>query len=227
MPAATGEMNEWWRNSSRLCTFEMWHSTTGRLAPSMASCNATEVWVNAPGLKTAPTHRPALTSAPNSWIQSMSAPSWLDCRNSTSNPSSPPSFRHIASTSARVMCPYTSGLRVPRRFRLGPLSTRTEVMDASCPPSDARRAQAFVLLARDGLGVLLPEVVQVDPERLPRAVGGDRRDDRQPERDAADRPHDVHLDRVGQLAAVHPARQDDVRGELLVHHAGARRRARE
>jgi len=31
MPAATGAMNEWWRNSSRLWTFEMWHSTPGRL----------------------------------------------------------------------------------------------------------------------------------------------------------------------------------------------------
>src|SRR6476661_6186827 len=173
MPAATGEMYEWWRNSSRLWTFEMWHSITGRLAPSMASCNATEVWVNAPGLKTAPTHRPALTSAPNSWIQSMRAPSWLDWRNSTSNPSLSPSSRHIASTSASVVRPYTSGLRVPSWLRLGPLSTRTEVMGASSPPSDAGRAQAVVLLARNGLGVLLPEVVQVDPERLAGAVRRD------------------------------------------------------
>ena len=64
MPAATGEMNEWWRNSSRLWTFEMWHSITGRLAPSMASCNATEVWVNAPGLKTAPIAPPGLDLRP-------------------------------------------------------------------------------------------------------------------------------------------------------------------
>src|SRR4051812_48943596 len=210
MPAATGEMNEWWRNSSRLWTFEMWHSITGRLAPSMASCNATEVWVNAPGLKTAPMHRPALTSAPNSWIQSMRAPSWLDWRNSTSNPSLPPSSRHIASTSASVVRPYTSGLRVPSRLRLGPLSTRTEVMRASSRPSDARRAQAVVLFARDRLGVLLPEVVQVDAERLPGAVRRDGRDDREAQRDAADRPDDVALDRVGRLAAGLAGGQRDV-----------------
>src|SRR6476469_1296034 len=221
MPAATGEMNEWWRNSSRLWTFEMWHSTTGRLAPSMASCNATEVWVNAPGLKTAPTHRPALTSAPNSWIQSMSAPSWLDCRNSTSNPSLPPSSRHIASTSASVVRPYTSGLRVPSRLRLGPLSTRTEVMRASSRSSDARRAQAVVLFARDRLGVLIAQVVEVDAERLTSAVRRDGRDDGQPERDAADRPDHVHLDPVGRLAADLAAWQRDVRRELLVHHTGA------
>src|SRR6185437_7883007 len=166
MPAATGEMNEWWRNSSRLCTFEMWHSTTGRLAPSMASCNATEVWVNAPGLKTAPTQRPALTSAPNSWIQSMSAPSWLDWRNSTSKPSLPPSSRHIASTSASVVRPYTSGFRVPSKLRLGPLSTRTEVMKAASQSDRSLCPKAVVFLARDRLRVLVAEIVQVDPERL-------------------------------------------------------------
>src|SRR4029079_8637726 len=94
-------------------------------------------------------------------------------------PSLPPSSRHIASTSASVVRPYTSGLRVPSRLRLGPLSTRTEVMRASSRRSDARRAQAVVLFARDRLGVLLAQVVEVDAERLASAVRRDCRDDGQ------------------------------------------------
>ena len=38
------------------------------------------------------------------------------------------SDRHIVSTSASEVLPYVSGLRVPSRFRLGPLSTSTDVM---------------------------------------------------------------------------------------------------
>ncbi len=50
---------------------------------------------------------------------------------STSRPSLPASSRHISSTSASVVLPYTSGLRVPSRLRLGPLRTSTDVMALS------------------------------------------------------------------------------------------------
>src|SRR4051794_39495089 len=66
----------------------------------------------------------------------MSCPSWLDCRNTSSRSSLSASDWHIFSTSASEVLPYTSGLRVPRRFRLGPLSTSTVVMGNS--PGGAR-----------------------------------------------------------------------------------------
>ena len=45
MPRATGDTYERCRNSSRACTFEMWHSITGTPTPAMASCRAIEVCV--------------------------------------------------------------------------------------------------------------------------------------------------------------------------------------
>src|SRR4051794_4648884 len=131
---------------------------------------------------------PALTSRPNSWIQSMSWPSWLDCRNTSSSSSLSASDWHIFSTSASDVRPYTSGLRVPSRLRLGPLSTSTDVMvvsgrvkrgrpdrrESARPPwtggtrSDRSfLAHAVVLGAGDLRRVLLAKVVQVHPVGLP------------------------------------------------------------
>src|SRR5688572_31831304 len=165
----------------------MCSSITGSSAPSMASWSATEVWVYAPGLNTAPIEFPALTSRPHSWIQSMSWPSWLDWRKTTSKPSLPASCRHISSTSAREVRPYTSGLRVPSRLRLGPLSTRTDVMASSSRGRSERRVHpgapdTVVGLARHLRRALDTEVVEVDAERLARREGRDGRDDRAPER---------------------------------------------
>ena len=105
IPAATGEMNEWLRNSSRACTLEMWHSISRSFAPLMASCSASEVWVYAPGLKTAPIRSPAAYRLPASWIQSISAPSWFDCRQSASSSYFAASSRQSPSTSASVLTP--------------------------------------------------------------------------------------------------------------------------
>src|SRR3954447_9203175 len=151
---------------------------------------------------------PALTSRPNSWIQSISWPSWLDCRNTSSSSSLSASVWHIFSTSASDVWPYTSGFRVPSRFRLGPLSTSTDVMagfrsekqEAAGPtgsrPGRRGRAErrsdrgfladALVLLARNLGRVLHAEVVQVYAVGLPRRERRDRRDDPDPEGDASD-----------------------------------------
>src|SRR3954447_22970144 len=151
---------------------------------------------------------PALTSRPNSWIQSISWPSWLDCRNTSSSSSLSASDWHIFSTSASDVWPYTSGLRVPSRFRLGPLSTSTDVMvglrsekqEAAGPTGSrpGRRgrverrsdrgflADALVLLAGNLGRVLVAEVVQVHAVGLPRRERRDGRDDPDAEGDAPD-----------------------------------------
>src|SRR5882672_2879760 len=142
MPRAAGEMYEWWRNSSRACTFEICSSITVALAPLIASCSATDVCVYAPGLKTTPIMLPAAISRPASWIQSISWPSWFDWRQSALTPSFSASSRHKRSTSASVSAPYTAGSRVPSRLRFGPFNTSTFFMASSV--FDLRqRAQDF------------------------------------------------------------------------------------
>src|SRR4029450_11610788 len=203
MPLATGETKEWCRHSSRACTLEMCSSITGTEAPPMASCSAADVWVNAPGLNTAPIDVPAFTAAPHSWIQSISWPSWLDCRKSTSSPSLPPSARQRSATSARVVVPYTSGLRVPSRLRFGPFRTSTEDMaprswerprrrlSGGAAGGSHGRAHPLVLLCRHRGGVRRAEIVQVDPEGLAGAERRDGGDDRAPEGERADDQRNV------------------------------------
>src|SRR3954454_25205449 len=149
----------------------------------------------------------------------MSWPSWLDCRNTRSRSSLSASDWHSFSTSASEVEPYTSGLRVPSRLRLGPFSTKTEVMvalpsgkkerpgrrgggaaavDGGVGSDGGRDAEPLVLLAGHLGRVLLPEVVQVHAVGLARRPRRDRGDDPDPEGDAADdqrhvRPARRHL----------------------------------
>src|SRR3954468_20096790 len=119
----------------------------------------------------------------------MSWPSWLDCRNTRSRSSLSASDWHIFSTSASEVRPYTSGLRVPSRLRLGPFSTRTDVtvslpsvreeerpgrrgvgpaaVDGVVRSDGGRHADPLVLLAGHLRCLPVAEVVQVDPVGLP------------------------------------------------------------
>src|SRR4051794_16707325 len=137
----------------------------------------------------------------------MSWPSWLDCRNTSSSPSLSASDWHIFSTSPSDVRPYTSGLRVPSRLRLGPLSTSTDVMvklrstekerpdrrESARPPWTGRNASdqgflpdALVLLAGNLRRALRAEVVEVDAVCLPRRERRDGHDDADAEGEAAD-----------------------------------------
>ena len=79
---------------------ERWHSITGTSAAFTASSRAMEVWVRPPGLITT-----AEASVRASCSQSISTPSWLDCRNSRSKPTFAARATHIASTSFKVVEP--------------------------------------------------------------------------------------------------------------------------
>src|SRR6266508_4123583 len=66
-------------------------------------------------------------------------------------------------------------------------ATRPRILSAGFLASRSDSGSGpFVLLVRHRNGVLVAEVVEVDAVRLPGRPGGDRRDDRDPERDAAD-----------------------------------------
>src|SRR5215208_2553334 len=89
------------------------------------------------------------------WIASTSSPSWLLCTAAIRRPCSAAARSARARWSSRVAVPYTSGSRVPRRFRFGPCSTSTE--SGSTAPTLLRAS------ADDGRGrPLLLEVLGVD-----------------------------------------------------------------
>ena len=80
-------------------------SIIGTPAPLTASCNARLVCVYAPALNTRPSSVPPRWAAPASWIQSISTPSWLLWRKSTTTPRACAVASHSARTSASVVEP--------------------------------------------------------------------------------------------------------------------------
>ena len=67
------------------------------------------------------------------WIASTSSPSWLVCNDSTARPCSAATRSVVATWSASVAVPYTSGSRSPSRLRLGPCSSSTIGRSPSTP----------------------------------------------------------------------------------------------
>src|SRR6266571_9172637 len=107
-------------------------SIAGIPTPAIASRNAILVWVKAPGLMSKASKAPAAF-----WIQSTRSPSALDWWMANFTPSAfarPSNSRLIASS---VTLPYTSFSRLPRRFRLGPWSTKIFIKDADGSESPA------------------------------------------------------------------------------------------
>jgi len=65
------------------------------------------------------------------------------------SPREAPALVAIVSISDRVVCPYTSGSRDPRRLRLGPLMTYTIWLTGWSPDDNKREAAKARSLAKD------------------------------------------------------------------------------
>src|SRR5471032_3637366 len=108
---------------------EICTSTNGMATPARASRRATLVCVSPPGLMTMAS-TPSVRAA---WMRSISAPSWLLWKQDKLAPAAAAWATAACSMSARVLAPYTSGSRLPSKFRLGPLSSRSFVAMSSRP----------------------------------------------------------------------------------------------
>jgi len=100
VPFTAGEMIEWVRHSSRACRFDMCTSITGKGIALMQSCSDTLCCVSPPGLRIAPA-----ASSICLWKRSTRAPSWFDCRITSSTLSSRASAWSFSLISSSVVVP--------------------------------------------------------------------------------------------------------------------------
>src|SRR3989338_724330 len=151
-PTARSEKNDSLRNASRANTLERCTSMNGMATAASASRKATLVWVNAAGLMTmncVPSVRACCT-------RSTSAASALLWKQSRFAPFLPANIIKRSLISSNVTCPYTSGSRLPSRFRLGPCNTRILFMHTVC-----RKLVQFVyLFCKDRLRTSKPGILQ-------------------------------------------------------------------
>src|SRR3989338_1723317 len=151
-PTARSEKNDSLRNASRANTLERCTSMNGMATAASASRKATLVWVNAAGLMTmncVPSVRACCT-------RSTSAASALLWKQSRFAPFLPANIIKRSLISSNVIRPYTSGSRLPSRFRLGPCNTRILFMRTVC-----RKLVQFVyLFCKDRLRTSKPGILQ-------------------------------------------------------------------